>query len=76
MFRKISYLVLYHLGNFGDLIQSSFRVITKIIFTNLCKPIRNIIGISVSPDPLNLETMERNEEKYKQSNISRIKRVF
>ena len=46
--RKILVSVIYHLGNFDDVIQSGFWVILKITFVNLCKPIYDIIIIPVS----------------------------
>ena len=54
MFRKIPFLVIFHLRN---LKQSGFRVISKIIFANLCKTIHDEIIIPVS-DSLNLENVE------------------
>ena len=48
MFKKIPYLVIYHRANFDDLIESSLRVIQKIKFASLCKPIHNVMIIPVS----------------------------
>ena len=48
-------------GNFDDLILSGFWVFPKIMFVNLCKAIHDNIIIPVSPDPLNLENVERRE---------------
>ena len=62
LFRKIPFLVFYHLGNFDNLIQVGFWVVTKITFAELCKPIHDVIIIPVSSDTLNLETMERKEK--------------
>ena len=64
MFKKIPFLVIYHPGDFDDLIQSSFSVISKITFVNLWKPIHDFITFQFSSDPLNLETVERMEKKY------------
>ena len=47
MFRKIPYLVIYHVRNFDDLMQSGFQVIPKITFLNLCKPVKDVIIIPV-----------------------------
>ena len=59
-FRKISFLVIYHLGKFDDsIIQSGFWVIPNITFANLCRPIHDIIIIPVSSNPYNLKTEER-----------------
>ena len=58
MFRKIPFLVIFHLRN---LKQSGFRVIPKI-FANLCKTIHDEIIIPVS-DSLNLENVENKGEK-------------
>ena len=57
--------VIYHLGNFDDLIPSGFWVIPRITFGNLCKPICDVIIIPVSSDPLNLENVERKERNFK-----------
>ena len=57
MIRKIPYLVIYHLGNFDYLMQSSFWVIPRITFVNLWKPIHDIIITQVSSDPWNLENV-------------------
>ena len=45
MFRKISFLVIYHLGISDDLKLSVFLVISKITFANLCKQIQDVIVI-------------------------------
>ena len=65
IFRKIPFLVIYHLGNFYDLIQSGFSVTPKIIFDNLYKPIHDVIIIPVSSDPVNLEAVERKGKNTK-----------
>lgn len=54
--------MIYHLGNFDDLILGGFWVIPKFTFTNLCKPVEDVIVISVSSDPLILETVEGKEK--------------
>ena len=56
MFRKIPFVVVYHLGNFDDLLQSGFGIVPNITFDNLCKPIHDVIIIPVSSDPLNMES--------------------
>ena len=43
--KKILCIVIYHLGSFDDLIKSSFWVIQKITFANLCKPIHDVIYV-------------------------------
>ena len=58
MFRKLSFLVIYHLGDI-DLIQSSFPIIPKIKFANLFKSVHYAIIIPVLSDPLNLGNVER-----------------
>ena len=59
------FLVIYHLGNFDNLIHSSYWVIPKITFDNICKSIQNVIIISVSSGPLNLENVEKKEKNTK-----------
>ena len=56
--------VVYYLGNFDDLIQSDTVLFDTLILCYLCNPF-----ISVSSDPLNLETVKK-EKKYKKLNIS------
>ena len=65
MFRKIPVSVMYNLGNFDDLIQTSFWVIPKVTFANLCKPIHDVIIIPVSSDPWiwKLDGKEKNLQK-------------
>ena len=60
MFRKIPFLLIYHLSNFDDLTESGF--IPKIACANLCKSIHDVIIIVVSSDPLNLETGKEEKE--------------
>ena len=55
------------LGYFHDLMQSGFRVIPRITFSNLWKPIDNIIVIPVSSDPSNLGTVERKWKKLQKN---------
>ena len=69
------FLVIYHQGNFDDLTLSSFLIIPKITIVNLCKLVHNVIIISVSSDPMNLETGKEGKN-YKKLNISRTKRAF
>ena len=45
------FLVIYHQGNFDELMQSSFCIISKITFANLCKPIYGVLIITVLSDP-------------------------
>ena len=68
MFKKTPSVV-YYLGNFDDLIQSDTVLFDTLILCYLCKPIHDFIIISVSSDPLNLETVKK-EKKYKKLNIS------
>ena len=66
MFRKILFVVIYHLGSLDDLMHSEVWVNPNIKFTNLCKPIFFAMVIPGSFDPLNLETgMERKEDYNK-----------
>ena len=58
MSRTISFLVIYHLGNFENLTQSGFWVIPQILFAKLWKPIYDVIIIQISFVSLNLETVE------------------
>ena len=57
-----SFLVIYHLGNFDNIIQSGFWIIPKIALANLCKPIQAVIIVLVSSEPLILETAERKKK--------------
>ena len=59
-FRKIPLLVIYYLTKFDDIIRSGFWVIPKIISTNLCKLIHDIIKHSTSICPF--ESRKRGEE--------------
>ena len=43
MCKKIPVVLIHHLGNLDDLIQSGFWVIPKITFANSCKPIQDVI---------------------------------
>ena len=45
-------------GQFDDLELSGFWVVSIITIANLCKLVHNVIIISVSSDPTNLETVE------------------
>ena len=60
-----SFLVIYHLGNFDNIIQSGFWIIPKIALANLCKPIQDVIIILVSSEPLILKTVERKKKLKK-----------
>ena len=48
---KLPFVVIYHLGNFDNLIQGDFWVIPKTKFVNLCKLIHDVIVIPVTSDP-------------------------
>ena len=53
-----------NLANFDHLIQSGFCVIPKITLANICKPNLNLVIISVSSDPLNLEEKKLQKIEY------------
>ena len=74
--RKIPLLVIYYLTKFDDIILSSFRVIPKITFANLCKPIHDIINYSISIWPFEVGKCGKEGKNYKNLNISRTKRAF
>ena len=76
VFRKISFSVIYHLGNFDDSIQCGFWVIPKITLTSLCKLIHDAIITPASSDPLKLENVKKRGKNYKNVNIHRSKRSF
>ena len=82
MFRKIPFLMIYHLSNFDDLIQIVFWVTPKMIFANLCKPMHNviIIPVSVSIRIWNLwkgrGKIVKKKQKQKKTRISREKMLF
>ena len=59
MLGKIYFLMICHLSNFNDLIQSGFSVIPKIMFASLYKPIHVIVIIPFPSDSWNLEAVER-----------------
>ena len=61
--------MIYHLGNFDDLIQSGFWVFPNIAFANSSNPIHDVIKIPVSFEPLNQETGKEGKILQK-SNIS------
>ena len=65
IFRKILFLLIYHLGNFDDLIQCGCWIIPKIILANLGRPIHNIVTIPVSSDPLILKTAKEGKKNTK-----------
>ena len=73
MFRKIPYLVIYHVRNFDDLMQSGFQVIPKITFLNLCKPVKDVIIIPVLSVLLNLETGNEGKKLQKFEYLENIK---
>ena len=58
-FRNIPLFAIYFLSKFDDVIKSSFRVIPKITFANLCKSVDYKINYSTSICLSNLETVER-----------------
>ena len=74
-FRKTPDLVIDHLGNLDDLVQSGFQVIPKITCANLYKPIHSMINL-VSSNPLNLEIVESKEKNCKNLNNLRTNRDF
>ena len=51
MFRKIPLFVIYYLTKFDSVMWSSFWVIAKLVFPNLCKSIFDIINYSTSICP-------------------------
>ena len=73
---KVLFLVIYHLGNFDDLIQSGFWVIPKILFPNFCKPIQDVIIIPVSSDPVNMVTVKRKGEALEKLEYLENKKTF
>ena len=75
-FKKIPFLVIYDLGNFDNLIQSGFWIITKITFANLCKPVHDIISIPVSSLLFESGNVERKGKFFENLNTSRAKRAF
>ena len=62
-FKKFLVLVIYHLGNIDESIQSGICVIPKITFANLCKPICNVVIIPVSSDALHFGNCRKEGEK-------------
>ena len=56
--------MIYHLGNFDDLMQNDFLFIPNITFANLYKLIHKVTFMPVSSDTLNLET-GKEVKKYK-----------
>ena len=72
-FTKISLLVTY-LTKFDDVIQDIFWVIPNITILNLCKPIHDIINYSTAICPFESGKCGKEEENYKNLNISRMKR--
>ena len=74
-FRKTPDLVIDHLGNLDDLVQSGFQVIPKITCANLYKPIHSMINL-VSSISLNLEIVESKEKNCKNLNNLRTNRDF
>ena len=73
---KMPFLVIYHLANFHDLIQSVFWIIRKIVFANLCKPVDNFTIITVSFDPFNIETVERKGKNLQKNEYLKNKKSF
>ena len=74
-FRKVPLLLIYYRTKFDDVIYSGFRVNPKLTSATLCKPIHDIINYLLSFVPLNLESVERKQNNYKNENISRTKRA-
>ena len=73
---KMPFLVINHLANFHDLIQSVFWIIRKIVFANLCKPVDNFTIITVSFDPFNIETVERKGKNLQKNEYLKNKKSF
>ena len=61
MSKKYIVFVIYHQGNFDDLMRRAFRVISKIKITNLCKVVHDVRIIPALSDPFNQESVERKE---------------
>ena len=61
--------MIYHLGDFDDLVQNGFCVIPKIRFTNLRKPLHDVMNIPASTNPLNVKIVERMGEKEKEKSF-------
>ena len=82
-FRKISFLVMYYLNKFDDVIWSGFWVIPKITFANLCKPIYDI-NHSTSICPFESGKCGKEGQKlqkfeyleYERSFLNEIKNIF
>ena len=53
-----------------------FWIIQKIVFANLCKPVDNFIIITVSFDPLNIETVERKGKNLQKNEYLKNKKSF
>ena len=51
MFKNISLFIIYYLTKFDDVLKSSYWVIPKFTFPNLCKSIHEIISYSPSICP-------------------------
>ena len=73
--RKMPLLVTYHQTKFNDIIKSGFWVTSKIISSNLCKPIHDITNYCTSICPFESEKCGKGKN-YKNLNILRTKRAF
>ena len=73
---KIPFLVIYHLGNFDDLIQSSFWLIPKITFSDLFKSIHDITTLPVHLSLWIWKMLKGSGKNYKNLNVSITKRPF
>ena len=62
-FRKICLFIIYYLNKLDDVMQSGFWVIPKITFSNLCKPIHDIINYSTSICPFESEKYGKEGKK-------------
>ena len=56
---------LYYLTKFDDIMKSSFRVISKITFANLCTSIHDIINYSTSNCPCESGKYEKGKKSQK-----------
>ena len=73
--QKISLLVIYYLTKFDGIIWSGFWVIPKLTPSNFCKPMHDISNYSTSICPFESGKTGKEEEKYKNLDISRMKRA-
>ena len=74
--QKNSSLVVYYLTKFDGVILSVFWVIPKITPANSCKPIHDTINYFTSVCPFESGKCGKEEEDYKNLNISRTESAF